>query len=118
MLQNYGIMNLQDHRLSDSACILPHGFRISFKELRELYTPTPTDIAFVTTRARGDGPQFALMILLKVFQRLGYFPNPQEIPGAVISHIQALMQFPDDLIPDKALSGNRMPQVASTIVPT
>src|SRR6266568_9563687 len=72
----------------------------SVKELRELYTPTPHDIAFVTTRARGDGPQFALMILLKAFQRLGYFPNPQEIPGAVISHIRTVMQFPDDLVPD------------------
>ncbi len=72
----------------------------SAKELRELYTPTPHDIAFVTTRARGDGPQFALMILLKAFQRLGYFPNPQEIPGAVISHIRAVMRFPDDLVPD------------------
>jgi hypothetical protein len=63
----------------------------SVKELRELYTPTPHDIAFVTTRARGDGSQFALMILLKAFQRLGYFPNPQEIPGAVISYIRAVM---------------------------
>src|SRR6266487_2639439 len=72
----------------------------SLKELRELYTPTPHDIAFVTTRARGDSPQFALMILLKAFQRLGYFPNPQEIPGAVISHIRAVMRFPDDLVPD------------------
>lgn len=72
----------------------------SVKELRELYTPTSHDIAFVTTRARSDGPQFALMILLKAFQRLGYFPNPQEIPGAVISHIRAVMQFPDDLVPD------------------
>jgi len=43
----------------------------SLKELRELYTPTPHDIAFVTTRARGNSPQFALMILLKAFQRLG-----------------------------------------------
>jgi hypothetical protein len=72
----------------------------SVKELRELYTPTPHDIAFVTTHARGNGPQFALMILLKVFQRLGYFPDPQTIPGAVISHIRAVMQYPDHLIPD------------------
>ncbi|GHO71836.1 hypothetical protein KSC_107280 [Ktedonobacter sp. SOSP1-52] len=72
----------------------------SVNELRELFTPTPHDVAFVTTRARGDGPQLTLMVLLKVFQRLGYFPNPQEIPGAVISHIRAMMRFPDDLVPD------------------
>ncbi len=32
------------------------------------------------------------MILLKAFQRLGYFPNLQEIPGAVISHIRAVIK--------------------------
>ncbi len=42
----------------------------SVKELREIYTPTPGDIAFVATRARGPSQKFALMILLKVYQRL------------------------------------------------
>ena len=40
------------------------------------------------------------MILLKVYQRLHYFPEPQCIPGAVISHIRAVMQLPGDLVPD------------------
>lgn len=61
----------------------------SVKELREIYTPTPGDIAFVATRARGPSQKFALMILLKVYQRLHHFPEPQAIPGAVISHIRA-----------------------------
>jgi hypothetical protein len=38
--------------------------------------------------------KFALMILLKVYQRLHYFPDPQAIPGAVISHIRAVMKLP------------------------
>src|SRR5438270_667100 len=42
----------------------------SVKELREIYTPTPGDIAFVATRARGPSQKFALMILLKVYQRI------------------------------------------------
>jgi Domain of unknown function (DUF4158) len=41
----------------------------SVKELCELYTPTLYDIAFASTRDRGDGAQFTLMILLKAFQR-------------------------------------------------
>lgn len=69
----------------------------SVKELREIYTPTPGDIAFVATRARGPSQKFALMILLKVYQRLHYFPDPQSIPGAVISHIRAVMKLPADL---------------------
>src|SRR6266852_2905352 len=68
----------------------------SVKELREIYTPTPTDLAFVATTARGPAQKFALVILLKVYQRLGYFPKPETIPGAIISHIRAVMQFPAD----------------------
>jgi hypothetical protein len=70
------------------------------KELIDLYTPTPADVAFVSTTARGPNQKFALMILLKVFQKLGYFPAPQQIPGAIISHIRGEMKLPEDLVPD------------------
>ena len=40
------------------------------------------------------------MILLKVFQKLGYFPAPQQIPGAIITHIRGVMKLPEDLVPD------------------
>ena len=74
----------------------------SVKELRTIFTPTPTDVAFVTMHARGPAQKFALMILLKVYQRLQYFPELQTIPGAVISHIRAVMDYPPDLVPDIA----------------
>ncbi len=74
----------------------------SVKELREIYTPTPTDMAFVATTARGPAQKFGLMILLKVYQRLGYFPKPETIPAAIISHIRAVMNHPADLVPDIA----------------
>ncbi len=51
----------------------------SVKELRTIYTPTPTDVAFVATTARGPAQKFGLMIWLKVYQRLGYFPKPEAI---------------------------------------
>jgi hypothetical protein len=72
----------------------------SVKELREIYTPTPGDVAFVATHARGPSQKFALMILLKVYQRLDYFPDPATIPGAVISHIRAVMKLEASLVPD------------------
>ena len=62
----------------------------SVKDLRGLYTPTPTDLAFVTTTARGPTQKFGLMILLKVYQRLGYFPKPETITGAIISVVWLL----------------------------
>ncbi len=74
----------------------------SVKELRTLYTPTPTDIAFVATTARGPSQKFGLMILLKVYQRLGYFPRPETIPGAIISHIRAVLKLDANVVPDIA----------------
>src|ERR1700687_1603542 len=74
----------------------------SVKELRTIFTPTPTDVAFVATHARGPAQKFALMILLKVYQRLQYFPDLHTIPGAVISHIRSVMEYPPDLVPDIA----------------
>ncbi len=38
----------------------------SVKELRETYTPTPTDLVFVATTVRGPAQKFGLMNLLKV----------------------------------------------------
>lgn len=74
----------------------------SVKELREIYTPTPTDVAFVSTHARGPAQKLTLMILLKVYQRLHYFPDPQTIPRAVIDHLRALVKYSSDLVPDIA----------------
>lgn len=74
----------------------------SLKELREIYTPTPTDVAFVALTARGPAQKFGLMILLKVYQRLGYFPKPDTIPGAIMSHLRAEMKLSADLVPDIA----------------
>jgi hypothetical protein len=52
--------------------------------------------------ARGPAQKLALMVLLEVYQRLDYFPDPQTIPGAVICHIRAVMKYPSDLVPDIA----------------
>jgi len=72
----------------------------SVKELREIYSPSPGDVAFVATHARGPAQKLALMVLLKVYQRLHYFPDPQSIPRAVVDHIRSVMKLPADLVPD------------------
>jgi Domain of unknown function (DUF4158) len=70
------------------------------KELRVMYTPTPADTTFVDAHARGQNQKFAFMIMLKVYQRLHYFPELQTIPGSVISHIRSAMKYPPELVPD------------------
>jgi hypothetical protein len=67
----------------------------SAKEVRVLYTPVPADRAFVEKHARGPAQKFSLMIMLKVYQRLHYFPDLQTIPGPVLGHIRSEMKYPD-----------------------
>jgi hypothetical protein len=43
--------------------------------LNDLYTPTIEELAFARKSARSDQHRLTLLILMKSFQRLGYFPK-------------------------------------------
>ena len=58
------------------------------EELAELYTPTADELALAMRRVRSVPNRLSFLVLLKSFQRLGYFPHPEVIPDAVISHIR------------------------------
>jgi len=60
---------------------------ITEKELNELYTPTQEQLEFADRNTRGTIQKLGLLILLKAFQRLGYFPMLREIPQTVIQYI-------------------------------
>jgi hypothetical protein len=62
-------------------------------ELGEIYTPTRTEIAFALKVTTGEDNYFNLLVLLKVFQRLGYFPQIADIPLAIIDHIRAVLHL-------------------------
>ena len=64
------------------------------KELAELYTPTAEDIAFAKTYTDSFSGRFRLLVLLKAFQRLGYFPHPELITATVINHLRAALKLP------------------------
>lgn len=51
------------------------------------FTPTPTEMAFVTSRTRRAGPRLALLVLLKTFQRLGYFLTLEQVPAPIVEHL-------------------------------
>lgn len=57
------------------------------KELREIYTPTKEDVKFARLHTRTTETRLTFLILLKTFQRLGYFVPLQLVPGAIITHI-------------------------------
>ncbi len=68
-------------------------------ELRQLYTPTPAECSFARAWARGPAPTLALLVLLKSFQRLGYFPSVGEVPTAIVDHIRASLDLAREVEP-------------------
>src|SRR3954468_17926454 len=55
----------------------------------EACTPEAAEIAFARQRTRQPGPRLALLVLLKTFQRLGYFAGLADMPAAIVTHIAA-----------------------------
>lgn len=59
----------------------------SQKELRQLFTPSPEEKLFSWEHTSEPVQTVRLLIWLKVFQRLGYFPAADEIPDRIVEHI-------------------------------
>ncbi|MBU3183005.1 DUF4158 domain-containing protein [Clostridium psychrophilum] len=57
------------------------------KELNDTYTPTQEEIKFSQKVARGYKLKTCFIIMLKSFQRLGYFVAPINIPQTIVQHI-------------------------------
>lgn len=58
------------------------------KELHRIYTPTWEETQFLHSIARGPENLLAAAVLLKSFQKLGYFPRADDIPKVIIEHIR------------------------------
>lgn len=68
-------------------------------ELKNYYVPTEDEIYFVKNRANGEEPQLHLLIMLKTFQRLGYFPRIEDVPEEVVRFSRATLQFGRNILP-------------------
>jgi hypothetical protein len=67
----------------------------SAKELTELYTPTLEELKCVKSRVRSHEGLLCFMVMLKSFQRLGYFPHPENVPITIIKHIRSYLKLRD-----------------------
>jgi len=65
--------------------------------LKEIYTPTAAEIAFGLANATGQTNHLGCLVLLKTFQRLGYFPKSNKIPHQIIKHIRDYLKLPSDI---------------------
>ena len=65
-------------------------------ELDRTYTPTRIEIAFALKVTTWEDNYFNLLVLLKVFQRLGYFPQIADIPLTMSKHIRMALDLRED----------------------
>lgn len=71
-------------------------------ELEAWFTPTPADLAFADRHSRRSrpGPRIVLLVLLKTFQHLGYFPKLADVPVPIlvrIAHTTGRARVPEEL---------------------
>ena len=64
---------------------------VSLKELRESFTPGDDEMAWARTHTQSDRHLLALVVWLKCYQRLGYFPPAAAIPASVIDRVRATL---------------------------
>ncbi len=69
------------------------------KELIEAYTPTKEERGFVSTMTRTVQNQLNLMLWIKLFPCLGYFPALDEIPAPLVDHIRKALELAADVVP-------------------
>ena len=60
---------------------------VSPQDLADIYTPTTDEIALAHRTARGATAKRCFLVLLKTFQRLGYFTQLREVPAVIREHI-------------------------------
>ncbi len=66
-------------------------------ELKSIYTPTTEERLFATEHTLNDNNYFYLLVVLKSFQRLGYFPKIEQIPLSIINHIKKILSLSEQL---------------------
>lgn len=73
---------------------------VSPRELRETFTPTAEGVEWARVRTRTDQHFLALVVLLKAFGRLGYFPDLYDVPLVIVEHIGKLLGLKPDVEPE------------------
>lgn len=78
----------------------------SAQELADVWTPKPGDVELGRAATRGEEQFFGFVLMLGCFRRLGYFPRPDTVPAAVVSHIRSRLGLSLEaapLLPERSL---------------
>ncbi|HEX8345213.1 MAG TPA: DUF4158 domain-containing protein, partial [Actinoplanes sp.] len=61
---------------------------LSARELHVFFTPQPDEVAWARRSAGSDEHLLAMIVMLKCFGRLGYFPTLSKVPALVVDHVR------------------------------
>ena len=68
---------------------------VSARELADVFTPAEDEVVRAREKTTSGQRLLALVVWLKCHQRLGYFPQVDEVPDSVVSHIRGLLGLPE-----------------------
>ena len=71
--------------------------KLTDKTLQTIYTPSQEEVLMAEQYTKDPHNKFKFLILLKSFQKLGYFLPIEEIPNQIKTHIAGCLQLPEDL---------------------
>ncbi len=66
---------------------------ITQKELDRYYSPSPAELALSLRSANGTTGRLSFLVLLKTFQRLGYFVLISDVPERLVAHLAKVLEL-------------------------
>lgn len=66
---------------------------ITTRDLLRHYTPDIDEVEWASGFARSDAGRLGLIVLLKTFQQLHYFPALESVPAEIVGHIRTVLNL-------------------------
>ena len=73
---------------------------ITTRDLVQQYTPAPDETQWVAGFARSGSGRLGLLVLLKAFQQLHYFPAIADVPPEITAHVASALGVKPEVVPE------------------
>ncbi|GAA3112422.1 DUF4158 domain-containing protein [Streptosporangium carneum] len=71
---------------------------VSAREPAEVFTPSPAEAEWTRGKTQDDQHPPALLVRLKAYQRLGYFPKLADVPPVVAEHTRGVIGLTEQIV--------------------
>jgi hypothetical protein len=72
---------------------------LSSKDLHQSYSPSESELAWLSRTAKSPALTIGLAVLLKAFQQLHYFPALEETSPEIINHVRSCLGYGARIVP-------------------